>query len=151
MSTTVEEAPPVSAQPPAPPLGPSPGFTPDIMVEKFVALRDKVAEIKKRHSEELAKYNLAMGTLEAWLLDALNKAGVDSMRAPKGTFYKTTHSSVTVNRWSQTLEYIQEHEAWELLEARVSKTAVEAIIADTGQSIPGVVISRATSLNVRRA
>jgi hypothetical protein len=127
-----------------------PRMAPDQMVAKFVALRDKIAEMKKRHTDELAPYNLAMGTLEAWLLDVLNTNHATSMRFDAGTPYTTTRTSVKVDEWSTVLGFIREHEAWELLEARVNKTALEAIIGDTGTNIPGVSVSRELVLNVRR-
>lgn len=142
MSTTAEQ----------PTASPRPvSYTADVMCDKFVQLRDKVAEIKKRHTEELSQYNLALNTLEAWMLEMLNTSGSDSMKTSNGTFFKTTHTSVTCNEWSKTLDYIRDNEAWELLEARVSRTAVESIMEETKAPIPGVIIRRATSLNVRRA
>lgn len=123
----------------------------DKMLEKFLAIRDKMDEIKKRHKDELNPYALVLGSLEGWLLDALNQNGLNSMRAAQGTFFKTTRTSAKVVSWSTTLDFIKEKEAWELLEARVSKTAAEAIVAETQQDIPGVTISRESVLNVRRA
>lgn len=127
-----------------------PAMTPDVMVAKFIALRDKVATMKKKHTDELAPYNVAMATLEAMLIDVLNRNGVESMRAPAGTFYTTTRTSAKVENFTDVLQYIKDNDAWELLESRVAKSAVEAIIADTGSNIPGVVVSRELVLNVRR-
>lgn len=123
----------------------------DHMVEKFIALRDKVAEIKKRHADELNPYALVMGSLEGWMLDALNTHGMSSMRANAGTFFTTTRTSAKVTSWATVLDYIREKEAWELLEARVNKTAAEAIINETGAAIPGVTTSTEIVLNVRRS
>jgi hypothetical protein len=128
----------------------SPRMPFDQMVEKYVALRDKVAEVSKRHKDELAPFSVAMATLEAWMLDALNTAGMESAKAPAGTAYKTTRTSTKVMNWTETLEFIRTKEAWDLLEARVSKTAVEAVMVETGQPVPGVTVTRETTLNVRR-
>lgn len=163
MSTTVVEATPAQ---PATPVKPA-TFTNETMVEKFIALRDKVEAIKKRHTEELAPFNVAMGTLEGWMLAELHASGSESVKTAAGTFFQTTRTSVTCPRWSQTLEWIQEHEAWELLEARVNKTAAQAILDEKAAAaevkraagetvdpadlvIPGVDISRSIGLNVRR-
>ncbi len=128
-----------------------PDWPSDKLVEKFIALRDKVAEIKKRHTAELAPFHVAMATLEAGMLDALNKSGAHSMRTEAGTFYTTTLTSASVQQWSEVLDFIRTKEAWELLEARVNKTAAEAIMDETKQPIPGVKITRTVNLNVRRA
>lgn len=146
MSTTLEApAPPVQVAP-APPT-----MTLDQMVAKYVQLRDKLAAIVKDQKDALAPYNVAMATLENWMLDGLNKSGLDSAKTPHGTAYKSTRTSTKVMNWSDTLAWIRDKEAWDLLEARVSKTAVEAIMTETQQPIPGVSVTRETTLNVRRA
>lgn len=131
---------------PAPPTMPL-----DQMVSKYVQLRNKLAGIAKRQKEETAPYNVALATLENWMLGALNASGMDSARTQHGTAYKSTHTSTKVTNWSETLAWIQEKEAWDLLEARVSKTAAEAIMTETQQPIPGVSVTRETTLNVRSA
>lgn len=128
-----------------------PTMTLDVIVAKYVALRDKAAEIKKRHTEELSRFNVAMGMLEGWMLDKLNAAGIESARTDSGTAYKSTRTSAKVVNWTETLAFIREQEAWDLLEARVSKTAAEAIIDETKQPIPGVSVTRETTINVRRS
>ncbi len=145
---TVGEIPPLPA--PAPRVRP-PTLTTDKAVERFVAIRDAIAATKKKHALELAPFNLAQGVLEAWLLEDLNNAHVESMRATTGTVYKSTRTSATVENWSDTLEYIRANNLWELLEARVSKLAVEAIMTETKQPVPGVKTSRETIVNVRRS
>ena len=127
-----------------------PTITFDQMVAKYIALRDKTDAIKKVHQAELAKYNLALGTLEGWMLNVLNTNHAESMRAEAGTAYTSTTSSAKVEDWGAVMEFIRTNDAWDLLEKRVSKIAVEAIVQETKQPIPGVAIVRDTRLNVRR-
>ena len=126
-------------------------MTVDDMIDKYLRLRDKVKTIKEDHTKQLAPYAEAMNTLEAWLLEALNQAKLKSMNSPHGTAYKTTRTSAKVIDWPATLGFIQEKNAWDLLEARVSKLAVQAIIDETQQPIPGVETSSEVCCNVRRA
>lgn len=128
----------------------SPSLTTEKAIEKFIILRDQVAAIKKRQSQELAPFTGAMDILEAWLLSDLEAANVEAMRASTGTVYKSIRTSATVKEWSKTLTYIRENLAWELLEARVSKLAVEAILEETKQPIPGVQLTREVLVNVRK-
>lgn len=121
------------------------------IVANYIALRDKIAEIRKAHVEQLAPYNDMMSSIEALLLDTLMQNDAESMRTDSGTFYKSTHASVKVLNWTETLAFIKENEAWDLLEARVSKTASEALVAETKKGIPGVDISRTVRVNVRRS
>lgn len=121
------------------------------MIEKFIALRDKVAEIKKLHTKQLEPYGQAMSTLEGMLLAELDKADLSSMKADAGTVYKSTETSVVVKDWPETFGYIKTNELWDLLEARVSKSATLTTVQETGKPVPGVQISQATVLRVRRS
>lgn len=126
-------------------------MTMDDAVRSYVQLRDRVAQVKKEQADTLAPFNLAMGKLEAHILDGLNQAGAESIRTVHGTAYKTTRASAKVMNWTETLDFIRTNNAWDLLEARVSKTAVEAIMTETGQAIPGVQTSREVALGVRKS
>lgn len=138
-------------KPPIPPVRTrSPTLTTERAIEKYIEMRDKIAALKKQHIQELAPFNLAKDTLEAWLLEDLSNANVEAMRATTGTVYKSVRTSATVSEWSKTLEFIRTRDAWELLEARVSKLAAEAILNETQAPIPGVNITREVILNVRK-
>lgn len=146
MSTTVlKDAPGPPGTPPA-----KEPMTVDQLVEKYILLRDRKEAIAKRHKAELEPYGSALEKIEAVLLTHLNNAKIEAMRASSGTAYKTVRTSAKVTAWSKTLDYIREKELWELLEARVSKVAVEAIVAETQAGIPGVEIVRETCVQVRR-
>jgi hypothetical protein len=73
------------------------------------------------------------------------------MKSPHGTAYRTVRTSAKVIDWVQTLTYIREHNAWDLLEARVSKLAAQELIKETKLPIPGVETSSEVCINVRRA
>jgi hypothetical protein len=138
---------------PAPAPATSPAgttMTPTKLVEKILAIRAKIDEIKKVQKAFLDPYNKAEEYLENQLMAVLNTAGAKSLRTDAGTFYKARKVSVKVARWSETLDWIKEHDAWELLEARVNKTAVEAMLAQTEESIPGVVIESIYALHVNK-
>lgn len=131
--------------------GPATQMTTGQMIEKYIALRDKKQEIEDTHKRQLKPYTEALSMLENLLLDQLNTEGIDSLKGGSGTAYRTTHISITVNRWSETLEFIRKNDAWELLEARVSKTAAQAFMEETKSPVPGTVVSQVVKVNVRRS
>jgi hypothetical protein len=126
-------------------------MTVDTMIEKYVQLRDRKKLKEDEHKAELAPFNEALSRLEGYMLEALNQAGLDSMKSPHGTAYKSTRTSAKVIDWVTTLNYIKENNAWDLLEARVSKLAAQEIIKETKLPIPGVETSSELCVNVRRA
>ena len=46
--------------------------------------------------------------------------------------------------------FVLENDAWELLQARVAPTAVDAYLEDTGELPPGVNLSRVLKIYVRK-
>lgn len=128
----------------------SESMTVDVMIEKYLRLRDKKKSIEDEHKQQLAPYNEAMTVLEGWLLEVMNQAKLKSLPTDQGTAYQSTRTSAKVTDWAAVLTYIRQNEAWDLLEARVSKLAAEAIIEQTQLPIPGVETSSEICVNVRR-
>jgi hypothetical protein len=126
-------------------------MTVDTMIEKYVQLRDRKKAKEDEHKAELAPFNEALSRLEGYMLEAMNQAGLSSMKSPHGTAYKSMRTSAKVIDWAVTLPYILENKLYELLEARVSKLAAQAIIEETKLPIPGVETSSEMVVNVRRA
>jgi hypothetical protein len=119
------------------------------MIEKYIQLRHKIHEIETRHKEELAPYFKLKDQLDLAMLDHLNRNGLESTKCEAGTAFKSTATSVTVRDWRTTLKHIRDNELWDLLEARVAKSAAIEIINETQAPIPGVEISQITVLRVR--
>lgn len=129
----------------------NPTMTMDKMIADYVALRDKKKALQERHQQELLPFNQMMARVEAYMLETLNRAGVESMRGKHGTVYKSVRTSAVVRDWPLTLDFIKDHHAYHLLEARVGKNAAFDMIKETGEPIPGVETSAEVCVNVRRA
>ena len=67
--------------------------TKDVVIGKYVELRDEMAAIGERHVAELAPIQDQMQKIEAWLLANLNQDGVDSYKTALGTAYKSVTMS----------------------------------------------------------
>ena len=101
--------------------------------------KKKVKEIK----EQLVK-------LEAYLKERADETGVDSFKTAKGTAFLTTTDFAQVGDWDALLEFVKERDAYDLLEKRVSKTAVRGYI-EADKSVPsGVNYGTRIDVNVRK-
>jgi hypothetical protein len=126
------------------------------LIDKYRRLRAKKEEIAEEQKKIMAQYNAGLDYLEGMLLSLMNSMGVDKLSTSTndekfgGTVYKTTTTHTSVNSWSSTLDFIKEHEAWELLETRVNKSAVLSILEETGELVPGVTIVQRINVNVRK-
>ena len=141
-------------------------ITKDVVIGKYVALRDQIKEISERHSAELAPFNEQMEKIEAWLLANLNQDGVDSYKTAMGTAYKSTtmsarmedresfmavvlrtvagelmkHIPVPKEQWAEDLgdRVVQALLAadWSLADVRVNKTGVKEFMEMNGGQVP---------------
>jgi hypothetical protein len=122
----------------------------DEVVRGYIALRDKKNEMKKRHVEELRPINEKMEVIEGWLQRDLMARGVQSEKTGSGTAYLSTVTNATVRDRDDFLKFVREHEMWDLIENRVSKSVVSDYLEETGEIIPGVNYEKTQVVRIRR-
>lgn len=127
-------------------------LTPEELIDIYIQLRDKKeAKDKAFKDDVLGPIVAAMAKIEARLAQYLDEQGLDSFKKNGiGTAYFSTLGSATVKDWEATLGYIREHDLWDLLEARVAKKEVEAIMEETGELPPGVEYKTIRQVRIRR-
>lgn len=120
------------------------------IVERYIALRDKKAEIKKEYELKVAKIDEVMTKAEGVLLKHFDETGSESVKTAAGTAYKAHRTSATVADWDSAFGFIRDQEAWEMLEHRVNKKAVEEYKEQNGDLPPGINWRAEVVVNVRR-
>ena len=76
--------------------------------------------------------------------------GETQKKPPSGTAFITTTDFANVADWDAVLAFIQENEAWDMLEKRISKNAVRQYM-DKNKSVPsGVNYGTRIDVNVRK-
>lgn len=129
----------------------------DTLTEKFIELRDRRATIKKTYEEEDAKLTKLQDAIADKIKEILHSMGVTSAKTPHGTAYISHKESATVADWDAVIRYIKENDAYDLLEKRVSKTAVKDRMEQdrdgnyTNPPPPGVNFVRIEGVNIRRS
>jgi hypothetical protein len=126
-------------------------MTIDEIIEKYVALRDKKARIKAAFQEKTGEIDQAMTQIENLLLKQLQDMGVESFKTKAGTAYTSTRTSASVADWEVFLGFVQDNQAWEMLERRASKTAVDEYRKTTDDLPPGVNWREERVVNIRRS
>lgn len=121
------------------------------IVSAYIKVRDEVAQIKASHKAQLEPYTQALDKLESQMLQILSDAGVESMKTAAGTAYRSEKASVTVADKSAFMDFIESNKAFDLLDVRANKTAVEGFMAEHQDVPPGVNIRREVTVNFRRA
>jgi len=123
----------------------------DLIVERYVLLRDRKAQMKADYEASVADINTGLSKLENAILVTLNEQGAESFRTAHGTAYKSTSTSATVADWDSLQVFIRTNERWDMLEKRVAKTAVEQYRNEQDDLPPGINWREAVSVGVRRS
>jgi hypothetical protein len=154
-------------------------YTIDDVVRVYVQRRDEIKAIGERHAAELKPHLEKQHMLEQALLSMLNAGNLDSAKTEHGTAYRSTQTSVTVDKendgWSALVDFIvrrgidrvaevmerdgppedavaafRDMPELSLFNQSVNKTVVKEMM-DAGQAIPGVKIAQIMQVGVRRA
>lgn len=123
----------------------------DSIIERYIKLRDKKAQMKAAFDASTADINTAMARCEQVILEEINAQGVESVRTEYGTAFKSTATSVTTADGEMFLQFCIANDRLDLLEKRPNKTAVEEYKAANDDLPPGINYRQAVTLNVRRA
>jgi len=120
------------------------------IISKYIALRDRKDVIRREYNERVAKIAEAMNLMEAMLMDQLNNIGAESTKTEAGTAYIEHRTSATVADRDAFFAFVDQNDAWDMLESRCSKTAVEQYKNVYGELPPGLNYRVERVVNVRR-
>lgn len=122
----------------------------DQVVAAYMKLRDQKAAIRKEADDKIDEIETKLDKLEKWIKVKADADGVTSFKTPHGTAFLTTTDFANVEDWDATLNFIKTNDAFDMLERRVSKTAVRAYI-ELNKSVPaGVNYGTRLDVNVRK-
>lgn len=124
----------------------------DKAMSAYLGLRTSVEQAEAAHKAAVATMKAQMLELETWITIKAGEEGLDTIKAKGiGTVYWSTHNSATVASRDALFAYVKAHDAFELLENRVSKTAVKAFMEAHGEAPPGVNFATVRVFNLRKA
>lgn len=123
----------------------------DDIVDRYIQLRDLKAQKKAAYDASVAEIDTALARCETWLLGKMQEQGVESYKTAVGTAYMQTRTSATVADWDSLLPFIQSNSLWNMLERRVSKTAVDEYRAANDDLPPGINYRAEKVVNIRRS
>jgi hypothetical protein len=122
----------------------------DQVIAAYLKLRDKKDSMEAAVKEQVKEIKVKMEKLEAWLREQADAQGVTSFKTKAGTAFMTTTDFANVADWDAMLEFVRSNEAYDMLEKRVSKTAVRGYIEQHKEVPAGVNYGTRLDVNVRR-
>lgn len=122
----------------------------DEAVAMYIKLRDKKAEIRKEMIAKTEKIDANLKKIEASVLKAFHASGQTKAGTSAGTvFIKDRISDKVIDR-EAFLKFVRDNDQFDFVESRVSKSALDEFIEETGDLPPGITRSIEQTINVRR-
>ncbi len=119
-------------------------------VSAYMKLRAQKDALETQIESQVKEIKGKMDKLEAWLKVQMDAQGLTSVKSDAGTAFLTTTDYATVESWDATLQFIREHDAFDLLNKAVNKTAVRAYIEQNKAVPPGVNYGTRLEVSVRK-
>lgn len=123
----------------------------DDIVARYVALRDKKAQLKAKYDADVAEIERGLERCEAYFLQRMQEQGLEALPTSAGTAYKSVQRSFKVADWDSFLPFVREHGLWTMLEKRAAKSAVEEYVTAHNDLPPGLDSHAKVVVNVRRS
>lgn len=122
----------------------------DTVVEKYIALRDRKAVLKKKFDTDVESIDAGMEKCEHYFLTQMNLLGLESLPTAHGVPYKTTKTSATVADPQMFRQWVIDNNAWPFLDVKANKTAVASFKEEHADLPPGITWREEIAVNVRR-
>lgn len=122
----------------------------DDVISTYLKLRTHMEVIDSEAEQKKNDIKVKLMKLEAWIKEQADLQGVTSFKTKHGTAFLTTTDFANVADWDSVLDFIKNNEAYDMLEKRVSKTAVRGYIEKNKAVPPGVNYGTKLGVNVRK-
>ena len=123
----------------------------DKLVAVYIKMRDKRAELLRSYEEADSTVKTQMEVVETKLLDICKEIGVDRLGSKHGTVMRTVKTRYWTGDWESMHKFILEHKMPELLERRISQTAMKQLLEENPELMPmGLNTDSKYSVTIRR-
>ena len=124
----------------------------DVLVSKYIEIRDEKAKRKAAYTADVAKLDQALEKLEAHFQKVMNEQGTTSLPTAAGTPYLQKRSTASIADWAAYKAFIQtQDDPFGFVEARANKTRLDEYRAANDDLPPGVNWNEAVVVNVKRS
>ena len=118
----------------------------------YIKIRDKRSANKKIFEAEDQDLEEQMKVLAQEMLDVCKDMNADSVRTPHGTIIRSVKSRYWTNDWDSMYSFIEETNAFGLLEKRLHQTNMKDFLAENPDLYPkGLNVESEYTVVVRRS
>lgn len=108
----------------------------DVLAETYIKIRDKRAELKEKFEEEDNALKEQQDLLAAEMLEVCYETGADSIKTPAGTIIRKVDTRYWTTDWDSMYQFIEEHDAFPLLEKRLHQTNMRQFLEENPDLLP---------------
>ena len=121
------------------------------VVERMIHIRDARAALKAKYEGEDQKLKEQREKGEAWLMNELQTSGATGLKFDCGSVSQTTTMQASIGDWGALSRFIVENNEVDLLQHRVSTTALKAYLEAAGDKVPpGIKVTNIRGIAIRR-
>jgi len=122
-------------------------ITADRLVKAYIKIRDA----RKELSQQDAKLEEQQHMIQDKLLEICKETGAESLRTEFGTVTKRISKNYWTHDWESFYKFIKEHDAFPLLQRRISVTAMSEFLEEYPDlHPPGLNVDASYTISVRR-
>jgi len=110
--------------------------TTDKLAEVYIKIRDKRAELKEQYEAEDEGLKAQQEMLAEKMLDLCKDLNADSIKTPAGTIIRKVDTRYWTTDWDSMYQFIQENDAYPLLEKRLHQTNLKQFLEENPDLLP---------------
>ena len=127
-------------------------FSLEQVAAAIVAIRDEITKINKEADKKVKALEREKEALEKYCDQKLEQSGVESAKTASGTIMRQERVRFTTEDWERMNRFIEDNDAFELLEKRIHQTNMRRFLEDNPEKEPkGLNAFRETKIVVRRS
>jgi hypothetical protein len=124
----------------------------DKLAEIYIKIRDKRSEIKEQFEKQDNELKEQQDLLAEQMLSVCSELGADSIKTPAGTIIRKVDTRYWTTDWDSMYQFVQEHDAFPLLERRLHQTNLKQFLEENPELLPaGLQADRKYTVVVRRS
>ena len=108
----------------------------DKLAEIYIKIRDKRVELKEKFEAEDAALKEQQDLLAQEMLEVCYENNADSIKTPAGTIIRKVDTRYWTTDWDSMYQFIQEHDAYPLLEKRIHQTNLKQFLDENPNLLP---------------
>ena len=118
----------------------------------IVAIRDEITKINKDADKKIKHLEREKESLEGYCDQKLDQSGAESVKTASGTIIRQEKIRYSTEDWERMYKFIEDHDAFELLEKRIHQTNMRRYLEDNPDNHPkGLNAFREFKITVRRS